>query len=317
MKILVAIPSHNEEKTIVDVARNIERESVGLDTTIVVFDDASSDQTPALLGQNTITSFQIKKSFGLGHVFSEITKYFLEGRYDVLLTIDGDGQFDPKDIQKIVQPIVNGSADMVTGSRFITGATTKNISRLKYIGNALGARYISSILKHRYYDVTCGFRAYTRDAILRLNTFSNFTYTQEVFLNLGFKKLTIREVPINTTYFKERKSKMVTSVAAYIIKSLKIILKSILVYSPMKLFGRLALFCLFTSLASGVFIFFWNMSAGTVTPFKWLAIVSLVLGSLAVFLYCIGILLQITSRLQLTLEETLYYQKRETYKNHE
>lgn len=313
MKILVAIPSHNEQDSILDVVRNIKKETEGFSPTIVVFDDASEDQTPFLLKENGVMSFRIKKSFGLGNVFSEITKYFIQKEFDILVTIDGDGQFDPKDMASIIKPIIDGNADMVTGSRFISGSTTKNISRLKYLGNKLGAKYISSILKHKYHDVTCGFRAYTRDSILRLHTFSDFTYTQEVFLNLAFKKLAIKEVPINTVYFKERKSKMVKSIFTYITKSLKIILKSIITYSPMKLFGSLGTLSFLLTLVSGIFIFFWDQSTGGVTPFKWVgvtAIASLIVG---VILYSVGILLQVTSRLQITAEEQLYLIKKNIY----
>ena len=313
MKILVAIPSHNEQDSILEVVRNITKETEGFSPAIVVFDDASKDQTPFLLKENGVMSFRIKKSFGLGNVFSEITKYFIQKEFDILVTIDGDGQFDPKDMASIIKPIIDGDADMVTGSRFIIGSTTRNISHLKYLGNKLGAKYISSILKHKYHDVTCGFRAYTRDAILRLHTFSDFTYTQEVFLNLAFKKLAIKEVPINTVYFKERKSKMVKSIFTYIVKSLKIILKSIITYSPMKLFGSLGTLSFLLTLVSGIFIFFWDQSTGGVTPFKWVgvtAIASLIVG---VILYSVGILLQVTSRLQITAEEQLYLIKKNIY----
>lgn len=312
-KILVAIPAHNEHDTILGVVKGITNEAVGLYLEVVVFDDASNDGMTNVLHENKIRSYRINKSFGLGHVFSKITQYFLENDYTSLITIDGDGQFDPKDLQKIIRPILENEASMVTGSRFINGANIENISLIKKLGNKVGARYISSVLKERFFDVTCGFRAYSRDAILRLHTFSDFTYTQEVFLNLGFKKLQILEVPISTMYFKERKSKMTKSVFRYIYKSVKIILKSMLIYSPMKLFSSLAAIALALGFSGGVFVFFWNITNDTVTPFKWLAITVVILGSLAVFLYCVGILLQITSRLQLTLENSLYYQKRNQY----
>jgi len=229
------------------------------------------------------------------------------------VTIDGDNQFDPNDIPKLLSPIISRTADMVTGSRFIKDSKTENISWIKNFGNKIGAKYISSILKKKYSDVTCGFRAYSKEAILRLHTFSDFTYTQEVFLNLGFKKLSIKEVPINTTYFKDRKSKMVTNVFGYILKSFKIIIKSMLIYSPMRLFGRLSTISLIVSGFAGIFVFIWDKTHGEATPFKWLAIVSLVFFLISILLYSLGILLQITSRIQFTLEENLYYQKKQTY----
>lgn len=314
-KILVAIPAHNEQGSILNVVNGILNETRGLDTDIVVFDDASTDDTQGILQSNNIKNLRIKKSFGLGNVFAKMTQHFLEKGYDVLLTIDGDGQFDPKDVQKILQPILKKEAGMVTGSRFINGASTQNISWIKKFGNITGARYVSSVLKDRFYDVTCGFRAYSRDAILKLHTFSDFTYTQEVFLNLGFKKIPIIEVPIRTVYFKDRKSKMVKNIFSYILKSLKIILRSILIYSPMRLFGKLGIFCFFITLISGVFIFFWDQSTGGVTPFKWVGVVAMASAIIGVILFSVGILLQITSRLQLTAEEHLYLTKKINYGN--
>ncbi|MDQ5883424.1 MAG: hypothetical protein QG654_337 [Patescibacteria group bacterium] len=315
-KILVAIPAKNEEPTILNVVNNIKvftKNSNDLEYSIVVFNDESTDGTKKILEEQNINVFSIKKSFGLGNVFSQIVNYFLENNFDVLLTMDGDGQFSPEDISKILKPILKNEAEMVTGSRFLKDSKTINISAVKKIGNKVGAKYISSILKEHFYDVTCGFRAYTKEAILRVHTFSDFTYTQEVFLNLGFKKLIIKEVPIRTTYFAGRKSKMVKSVFSYIFKSLKIILKSILVYSPMKLFGGLGLVAFIITLVSGVFIIFWNKATGSVTPFKWVGVTATVSAITGVILYCVGILLQITSRLQITAEEQLYLTKKNIY----
>ena len=287
---------------------------LGEDFSLVVFDDSSTDKTPEIILENNVNSVRIRKSFGLGHVFSCIMKYFLENNFDILVTIDGDGQFDAKDIKKIINPIKKGEAQMVTGSRFMPGSTTKDISWIKKIGNKLGASYISSVLQDKYNDVTCGFRAYTKEAILKLHTFSNFTYTQEVFLNLGFKKVPIKEVPITTIYLKERKSKMTKSIFRYIFESIKIIVKSMLVYSPMRLFGKIS-FAFFTvSAVTGISVFMWDKIHGTATPFKWLALTSLVCILISILSYSLGILLQITSRLQLTVEEELYYQKKNLFK---
>lgn len=312
-KILIAIPSHNESETILKVVNDINSSVKNLDYSLVVFDDASKDNTQELLKKHNVENYLIKESFGLGYVFSCITKYFLEKKFDILLTIDGDGQFNPKDIENILKPIMENSADMVTGSRFMENSKTKNISFIKKIGNKVGAKYISSILKKRYYDVTCGFRSYSREAILKLHTFSDFTYTQEVFLNLGFKKLIIKEIPIHTEYFTNRKSKMTGKIFQYIYKSIKIILKSMLIYSPMKLFGTLGLFSFFITFIAGVFIFFWDQATGSVTPFKWIGVMAIASSIIGVIFYSVGILLQITSRLQITQEEQLYLIKKNTY----
>ncbi len=276
------------------------------DFSITVFDDASTDDTGAIALANSCAVERIHKSRGLGYVFTQITSAFLKSGADFLVTIDADNQFDPNEIPLLLAPLTDGRADFVTGSRFLKQSNTSGISAIKKIGNKVGARYISSILGEQFSDVTCGFRASSREAILQLHTFADFTYTQEVFLNLGIKKISIVEIPITTIYHKERKSKIVTSVCSYIAKSLKIILKFTIVYAPMRLFGTLGNLSFLLAIASSIFVFFWNQATGSVTPYKWLAVVGVSAGGAGLLFYSVGILLQITSRIQLTIEKVLY-----------
>lgn len=311
--ILIALPAKNEADKIKKVVNDIVilRQSLPSYTiTIVVFDDASTDETRKEALSAGADVHTIQKSRGLGYVFTQITKRFLEGNFAYLVTIDADGQFDPKEIPSLLEPLITHHADFVTGSRFLKTSYTTNISWLKKIGNKIGARYVSSILRERFSDVTCGFRAYTREAILQLHTFSDFTYTQEVFLNLGIKKLAISEVSITTTYFPDRKSKMVKNIFRYISKSFKIILKSIIVYAPMRLFGTLGNCAFIVAMIAGLFVFFWDSATGSVTPYKWIGVLSVTSGVIGIVMYCAGILLQITSRMQLTIEAQLYWLKR-------
>jgi glycosyltransferase involved in cell wall biosynthesis len=312
-RILIALPAKNESAAIGDTLQRI-KSAIGTlrnyTFDIVVFDDASTDNTKSVAEQSGAVVVTNKNSRGLGYVFTTITDYFLQGKWNYLVTIDADGQFEPKEIPLLLEALCSGNADFVTGSRFLKGSKTHNISWVKKFGNRLGSRYISSILKKRYSDVTCGFRAYTHDAILRLHTFSDFTYTQEVFLNLGIKKLFIAEVPITTHYFAERKSKMVGSIIGYMLKSFKIILKFMMVYAPMRLFSRLGNMSFIIAILCGVFVYFWDHTTGAVTPYKWLGITGLVSGLIGILMYSVGILLQVTSRIQLTIEEGLYFTKK-------
>lgn len=312
-KLLIALPARNEAGSIKDVLTQVKSVAKKLSlftTDIIVFDDASTDETRAHAESLSCRVHTVHKSRGLGYVFSTMTKKFLDGKYDYLVTLDADGQFDPSEIPCVLEPVTTTRADFATGSRFLPESKTTGISFIKRFGNKMGARYVSSILKEKYSDVTCGFRAYSRDAILMLHTFSDFTYTQEVFLNLGIKKLVIAEVPITTIYFANRKSKMVSSVIRYIVQSLKIILKSIIVYAPMRLFALLGNLAFLLALASGIFVIVWNHLMGEVTPYKWLGIVSVVSAIAGILMYSTGVLLQITSRIQLTIEEQLYLSKK-------
>lgn len=313
---LIALPAKNEATRIRETLLGIAsftstQNSFNFET--VVFDDASTDNTSEIVTQLGQSHYLISKSHGLGHVFSLIIEHFLSRDFDYLVTIDADGQFKAQEIEKLLHPLLTGNAVMSTGSRFMNGSQVNSISAIKKWGNKIGAWVLSSILNETYHDVTCGFRAYTRTAILKLHTFSNFTYTQEVFLNLGIKKLPITEVPVSVVYHKDRKSKMTKSVLAYIYRSLKIILKFLVIYAPMKLFGFIGNISFILGIGCMVFVFIWDHTHGNVTPYKWVGILGVSLMGSSVIFYALGILLQITSRIQLTSEEGLYYIKKKEY----
>jgi len=123
-----------------------------------------------------------------------------------MVTVDGDGQFPTSEIPKLIEPILNKEADFVTASRFLREEDyPENISMTRLWGNKQVARIISLLVGRKFYDVSCGFRAYSKEALLNLNLFGQFTYTQEVFIDLAMKGLVIKEVPIQgIRYFKGR-----------------------------------------------------------------------------------------------------------------
>ncbi len=314
-KILIFLPAQNEAKTIASVIDDAKKElrNHSVETDFLVINDGSTDETKNEAEKSGAFVIDHKEKRGLGFVFREAVEYARKNSYEILVTIDSDKQFKESEIINFIRILEKGEADFVTGSRFLSDSKTTNISKVKKLGNKVGAWYISSILKKNFSDVTCGFRGYNREALLHLHTFSDFTYTQEVFLNLGIKKLSIKEIPITTIYHNDRKSKMVKSIFSYISKSLKIILKFAIVYAPMRLFGTLGNLSFLVSIVSGVFVFFWNRATGEVTPYKWLGVLGVSAGGAGLLFYSVGILLQITSRIQLTIEEQLYLAKKNLY----
>lgn len=312
-KILIFLPAQNEEKTVASVINDAKRElkDNSIEADFLVISDGSTDETKIEAEKSGAFVIDHKEKRGLGFIFREAVEYTIKNNYKILITIDSDKQFKESQIIDFIRILEKDEADFVTGSRFLPQSKTINISGVKKLGNKIGAWYISSILKKKFSDVTCGFRGYNREALLRLHTFSDFTYTQEVFLNLGIKKLSIKEIPVTTIYHKERKSKMVKSIFSYISKSLKIILKFAIVYAPMRLFGTLGNLSLLISIASGIFVFFWNKTTGEVTPYKWLGVLGVSAGGAGLLFYSVGILLQITSRIQLTIENVLYESRKQ------
>jgi glycosyltransferase involved in cell wall biosynthesis len=203
MKLAVIIPAYNEEKTIAQVIREIPRNIEGInEVEVLVIDDGSTDNTikearnaGALVASHT-------KNEGLGISFSTGIREALKRGADIIVNIDADNQFDSNDIPKLVKPILENRADMVTGTRFKEGKIIPNMSELKRRGNKFFVWLVNLMTGSKFTDVSCGFRAYSRNTALYLNLFGRFTYTQEVFLDLVNKNKQIEEVPINRNSLK-------------------------------------------------------------------------------------------------------------------
>ncbi|MFA4817368.1 MAG: glycosyltransferase family 2 protein [Parcubacteria group bacterium] len=256
MKLVVNIPAFNEEEKLAETIKNIPRNFRGIDEVFIqIIDDGSRDKTAEIAreaGADFIHSHRANR--GIGITFRTAVEKALRNGADIMVNIDADGQFDCADIEKLVRPILNGEADMVSADRF-SEKTAQDIPWIKSFLNRVAARLIGGFMNTKIYDLTCGFRAYSREALLRLNLPGDFTYTQEVIIDLLGKNLKIRWIPVNVKYFSERKSRVVRSVYRYVNNSFKIILKAIRDVRPMKFFGIPGLFLIFLAFISfGIFL---------------------------------------------------------------
>ena len=219
----------------------------------------------------------------------------------------------PEEIPLLVKPIVQGRADFVAGNRFSNGVKPENMPKSKYLGNKLGAKVISSITNQKFDDVTCGFRAYSREAMLHININSKYTYTQEVFQLMASKKLDIVQVPITIKYYKGRKSRVVKSVSGFITNSAFNILRAFRDFEPMKFFGTLSLIPLILGLICLIFVLIYWISTGSITPYKTVGFVGIYLVSLSIVVGLFGLLSDMLGRIVNTQEKTLYYEKKSYY----
>ena len=259
MKLIVNIPAYNEEAVIGETIKRIKK-SFDLDfyTTgdgkvikeklIQVVNDGSKDKTVEVskkAGADIVVSHETNRR--LGAVFSSAVTSALRNKVDFMVNIDADGQFNPEDIPKLLKPVVNGEADMVIANRF-GGIKAKDIPWVKNFLNQLAAKLISYFLDYKIDDLTCGFRAHSREALLRLNLTNNFTYTQETIIDAIVKNLKLQWIPVEVVYFADRQSRIVKSVWKFIGNGFKIILKAIRDAQPLKFFGIPALFFIVLSL---------------------------------------------------------------------
>jgi len=237
LNLLIAIPCLNEEENLSSVIDSLPRHVTGFNKIdILVVDDGSTDRTPEIarnMGVNLVSHINNR---GVGEAFRSAVDFAISHRYDVLVNIDGDGQFDPEDIPRIVQPILMRQSEVVTGSRFVSGGEAVGISFPKKLGNQMLAKFISFLVGNKHYDVSCGYRAYSREALLRMNLHGTFTYTHETFLDFAAKNYSVTEIPIRVKYFPDRDSRVAGNLLAYAVKSFKILFRGYRDYFPLKFF---------------------------------------------------------------------------------
>lgn len=255
MKLIINLPAFNEAEKIGQTIKRIPRKIEGVDEVFVqVIDDGSTDGTAEIAknaGADLVFSHSVNR--GIGVTFRTAVEKALENDADIMANIDADGQFNPDDIKKIIAPILKGKADVVSADRF-GNHKAQNMPAAKYYLNRMAAFIIGTFMNYPIKDLTCGFRGYNRETLLRLNLPGQFTYTQEVIIDAIGKNLKVAWVPVVVTYFAERKSRVVKSIYKYVSNSGRIILKAVRDVRPMKFFGIPALALILISV--GLFAYF-------------------------------------------------------------
>jgi len=305
--IAVVVPAYNEEKQIGKVIDAIP----GFVDQIIVINDGSVDNTEKISQAHGAFVINHNKNKGVGAAFSTGVMHAIDNKYDIMVNIDADGQFNPMDIIKLIQPIIDGNYDFVTASRFIDREYYPEMSKIKFWGNKQMSKLISSLTKIKFFDVSCGFRAYSKEALLKLNLFGSFTYTQETFIDLAFKKLAIKEIPIHVRGTREfGKSRVASNLFKYAFNTSKIILKTYRDYKPLKLFGQAAL--LFTIIGFGLLLFtaIHYIIVGGFSPFKWIGFLSVLILGLAILLLLTGFILDMFARMRSNQEQLLFMTKK-------
>jgi len=179
---------------------------------------------------------------------------------DIIVNTDGDHQYAGTDIPKLIQPILDGKADIVVGDR--QTSNLGHFSYLKKVLQKLGSRTVSLLSNVRIPDVTSGFRAYSREAALRLNVFSKFSYTLESIIQAGKNQIAITHVPIQANG-PTRRSRLFSNLATYLKRSIATILRIYALYEPLRTFLYLgAIICSVGAFGVARFLFFWFTGTG-------------------------------------------------------
>lgn len=307
------MPALNEAENIELVLANLPRSLKGVhDIEYLVVDDGSIDNTVSLALEAGVSVVSHGKNLGVGAAFQSAVQFALEKGADVLVGIDADGQFDAREIQGLIDPIVDNQADMVTGNRFAAGMP-KNMPRVKYWGNKRMSKLIQYVSGQKFQDVSCGFRAYGGETLLRLNNFAGFTYTHETILSLVFQRMRIREIPIRVSYYPERKSRVAGSLINYAVQTSKIILRVLLDYRPMRVFGTLGGTLVFIGFLFEVFLLGHYVITGAFTPYKSVGFVGLGFFIFGMLVLIIALIADMLNRIRINQDKLLYEIKRSRY----
>ncbi len=319
MHLVVFSICYNEQDTIAEVLDRIPATIPGA-TTIskVVISDGSTDATATVARQHGAEVIEGRSQRRLAFRFQQAVDHALGMGADIAVSIDGDMQFDPGDIPLLVEPIMRGEADFVAGDRFTDAATGShrrplNMPRGNYWGNRLGARVVGKLTGTPFGDVTCGFRAYNRAALLRLNINTKYTYTQESFQLLTEAGLEVQTIPIGVTYYPGRQSRVVRGFWSFVATSAVNILRSYRDFAPLRFFFFLGWLAFAPGFLSAGFVGLHWLSTGRTSPYTSLGLVGFYLFSLGLLLWVVGLLADMQVRTARNQEKILGFLKEAAY----
>ncbi|MBK5971161.1 MULTISPECIES: glycosyltransferase family 2 protein [Thiorhodovibrio] len=235
MKLIVQLPCYNEEQTLAATLADIPRAIPGIDCIeLLVIDDGSRDRTAAVaLEYGVHHLIRHKHNLGLARAFRNGLDASLQQCADIIVNTDADNQYVGADIAKLVAPILAGEADMVIGDRQTDGIA--HFSPLKKRLQRLGSMAVRRLAGIDVPDTVSGFRAFSREAALRLNIVSNFSYTIETVIQAGKRDLTVVSVPIRTNA-TARPSRLFRSIPQFIGQSLITMIRMYAMYKPLRVF---------------------------------------------------------------------------------
>ncbi|MTI09389.1 glycosyltransferase family 2 protein [Curvivirga aplysinae] len=291
--LLVVIPCLNEEKTIAAVISAIPNTIKGINRIdVLVVDDGSTDSSVKEAENAGAYYVSHPRNKGVGAAFRTGLNYARVHEYDFMLNMDGDGQFNPNDIPELLAPVLSGEADMTTASRFKDKTLHPKMPAIKKWGNHRISGLVSILTGQKFYDVSCGFRAYSKDVIRTLSLLGNFTYTHEAILQTVFNGFSIIEVPLEIRGEREfGKSRVASNLWRYAKQTSSIIGSTIISHRPFTAFAFIGLFFGVIGISLGVFFMYHRFTTGAFEPHIWagfssayfvgLAVISLLFGQAA------------------------------------
>lgn len=235
MRLIVQIPCFNEEQTLPQTVADIPREIEGIDTVeILIIDDGSTDRTVEVAKEIGVDHIvRNKRNLGLARSFRKGIEACLQAGADIIVNTDGDNQYAGDEIPRLVEPVLRGSADIVIGDR--ETHKVEHFSRGKKFLQWLGSGIVRKLAGIWVPDTVSGFRAFSREAAIRLNIVSSYSYTIETVIQAGKRDMTVQSIPVRTNP-KTRESRLFKSIPSFITRQVSTIVRMYAMYQPMKVF---------------------------------------------------------------------------------
>ncbi len=262
MKLIIQIPCLNEERTLPETLADVPRQIPGVDEIeTLIIDDGSTDRT-----------VEVARELGVDHIIRNINNVGLARSFrrgldaclslgaDIIVNTDGDNQYKGKDIRRLVRPIIDGEADIVVGDR--QTAKIEHFSAVKKLLQWLGSSVVRHLSGTDIPDTVSGFRAISREAALKLNIVSPYSYTIEMIIQAGKKNMAITHVPVEVNP-KTRDSRLSTGIVSFVGNQISSMIRMYSMYEPLRVFFTIGLvLCLIGVMPIVRFLYYFFTSGG-------------------------------------------------------
>ncbi|TGJ98878.1 glycosyltransferase family 2 protein [Leptospira langatensis] len=310
MKLVINIPCYNEEKTLPLVLSEIPKKIPGIKSIEVqIVDDGSSDRTSEIALEYGCKVITHKRNLGLGRAFKSGVEAALSRGADIFVNTDADNQYPSSYIPELIREVMEGKSDIVIGNR--VPWKVEYFSPLKKVLQWFGNFVVRNLIGTDVPDTVSGFRAYSKESLLRLNITTKFSYVLDTIVQAVKMDLAVSSIPIHTNP-PTRKSRLFKNIFQHMWKSGTSLIRLLIIHRPFHFFGLLATLSFLPAFAIAArFLFFYYMGEGQGHVQSLLfAVVLVILSGLFIIS---GILAFLTGMNRKFLEETLYLQRKREY----